>query len=110
MLFIGNDDEKGPQLFKVDLAGHYLPYKAVATGKYEPEAMNYLEKKVSDLAQLDENGTIQMAISTMQHVLNTDFKSNEIEVGFITSDKKFKILTEQEIEDHVNIIADKADA
>lgn len=29
----GVDDEKGAQVFKVDPAGHYLPYKAVATGK-----------------------------------------------------------------------------
>ena len=33
MLLIGVDDEKGAQCFKVDPAGHYLPYKAVATGK-----------------------------------------------------------------------------
>ena len=32
MLLIGWDEEKGPQVFKVDPAGHYLPYKAVATG------------------------------------------------------------------------------
>ena len=47
MLLIGFDDEKGAQVFKVDPAGHYLPYKAVATGKAEAEAMNFLEKKVN---------------------------------------------------------------
>ena len=36
MLLIGWDEEKGPQVFKVDPAGHYLPYKAVATGSYLP--------------------------------------------------------------------------
>ena len=46
MLLIGCDEEKGAQVFKVDPAGHYLPYKAVATGKSEAEAMNFLEKKV----------------------------------------------------------------
>jgi 20S proteasome subunit alpha 1 len=81
---IGYDDEKGTQVFKIDPSGHYLPYKATATGKYEPEAMNFLEKKVQDLGDLDENATIEMAIMAMQHILSTDFKSNEIEVGVIT--------------------------
>ena len=52
MLLIGVDDEKGAQVFKIDPAGHYLPYKAVATGKAEPEAMNFLEKKVEELSSL----------------------------------------------------------
>ena len=36
----------GPQVLKVDAAGHFLPYKAVAAGKSEQEAMNFMEKKV----------------------------------------------------------------
>ena len=36
MLLIGWDEEKGPQVFKVDPAGHYLPYKAVASGSDLP--------------------------------------------------------------------------
>ena len=88
MLLIGYDDEKGSQVFKVDPAGHLLPYKAVATGKSEPEAMNFLEKRVDELQGLNEPGTIEMAISAMQHVLATDFKSSEIEVGVITVTKR----------------------
>lgn len=109
MLLVGQDDEKGAQLFKVDCAGHYLPYKAVATGKNESEAMNFLEKKVEELGGLDEPGAIEMAISTMQYILSTDFKSTEIEVGVITVGKKFRVLTEEEIEERLNSIAEKSD-
>ena len=42
MLLIGVDDEKGAQVFKIDPAGHILPYKAVSSGKAEAEAMNFL--------------------------------------------------------------------
>jgi 20S proteasome subunit alpha 1 len=80
---VGHDDEKGAQVFKVDPAGHFLPYKAVATGKSEAEAMNFLEKRAGDLAGLNESAAIETAISTMQYVLSTDFKSSEIEVGVI---------------------------
>ena len=45
MLLVGVDDEKGAQCFKVDPAGHYLPYKAVATGKAEPDGKSKSKSK-----------------------------------------------------------------
>lgn len=109
MLLVGADDEKGAQVFKVDPAGHYLPYKAVATGKSEAEAMNYLEKRVDELGGLDEKGAIEMAMSTMQYILSTDFKSTEIEVGVITLGNKFRTLSEEEIEERLNSISERSD-
>jgi 20S proteasome subunit alpha 1 len=109
MIFIGFDDEKGAQVFKVDPAGHYLPYKACAMGKFEPEAMNFLEKKVGDLGSLEEEETVEMAIMAMQHVLSTDFKSHEIEVGVISDGKKFRVLKDNEIEARVNAISEKSE-
>ena len=46
IILIGVDEDKGPQLFKVDPAGHYYGYKACAAGVKEQEATNSLEKKV----------------------------------------------------------------
>jgi 20S proteasome subunit alpha 1 len=109
MLLVGVDDEKGAQVFKVDPAGHYLPYKAVATGKSEPEAMNFLEKKVDELGEMDEAKTVEMAISAMQHVLSTDFKSSEIEIAVVTAGNKFRKLETDEIEDRLNAIAEASD-
>lgn len=109
VLLIGVDEEKGAQVYKVDPAGHYLPYKAVASGKSEPEAMNFLEKRVDELPGLDENGAIEMAICAMQYVLSTDFKSTEIEVGVVSLGKKFRVLGEDEIEERLNSITEKAD-
>jgi len=109
MLFIGVDDEKGAQVFRVDPAGHFLPYKAVSTGKYEPEAMNFLEKRVDELALLDENGTLEMAIAAMQHVLSTDFKGSEIEVAVVSAGKRFRVLSDGEIEERLNAIAERSD-
>jgi 20S proteasome alpha/beta subunit len=61
-------------VLKVDAAGHFLPYKAVAAGKSEQEAMNFMEKKVAEMPTLDEEECVEMAISTMQYVMSTDFK------------------------------------
>lgn len=109
MLLIGVDDEKGAQAFKVDPAGHYLPYKAVATGKGEPEAMNYLEKRVDTMSELSEPSTIDLAISAMQHVLSTDFKASEIEVAVVTSGSKYRLLGLEEIESRLNAISEASD-
>ena len=40
------DDEAGPQLLKVDPAGHYCGYLATAAGVKEQDAVNALEKKI----------------------------------------------------------------
>merc|ERR1712085_58712 len=43
LLIVGVDDEKGPQVLKVDPAGHFLPFKGTASGAKEQEATNFLE-------------------------------------------------------------------
>ena len=53
-IIAGIDEEKGPSIYKVDPAGFYYGYKAVASGVKEQDAMNYMEKlfkkKVHDLS------------------------------------------------------------
>jgi 20S proteasome subunit alpha 1 len=115
MLLVGIDDEKGAQTFKVDPAGHYLPYKAVAIGKSEADAMNFLEKKVEKLGGLSEDKVVEMAISALQHVLSSDFKSSEIEIGVVSSatpasaGTKFRTLRHDEIEARLNAISEASD-
>ena len=51
--------------------------------------------------------TAETAIRVLQSVISTDFKSNEIEVGFSSVDQpKFRKLTEEEIESILNVIAE----
>lgn len=78
-------------------------------GKYEPEAMNFLEKKVSELADLEEENTIEMAITAMQYVLSTDFKSSEIEVAVVGESSKFRVLGEEELEARLAAISERSD-
>lgn len=110
ILLIGAENEKGAQVFKVDPAGHFLPYKGVSTGKYEPEAMNFLEKRVAELELLDEDATVEMAICAMQHVMSSDFKGTEIEVAVVSCDAKFRVLTDAQVEERINAIAERSDS
>ncbi|CAI2379052.1 unnamed protein product [Moneuplotes crassus] len=106
--FVGIDEEKGPQVYKVDPSGHSLGYKAVAAGTKEQDAVNYLEKQYKKKPEgWNNDEAIQTAIMCLQNVISTDFKNDEIEVGIATTDNVFfRTLTEDEIEEHLNTIAD----
>lgn len=106
--FVGIDEEKGPQVFKVDPSGHWLGYKAIAAGTKDQDAINYLEKQYKKkVGGWSNEEAVQTAIMCLQNVISTDFKSDELEIGIATTDDiNFRKLTEEEIEAHLNAIAD----
>jgi len=109
MTLIGIDDEFGPQLFKVDPAGHFAGYHATASGPKEHEATTHLEKKFkSGDLQLTQTELVRLAIDALQTVLSLDLKPADIEVAVVSKDKpKFTVLSEQEIDEHLTAIAEK---
>lgn len=112
MILIGIDSERGPQCFKVDPAGYFVGYKATAAGTKQTEATNHLEKQFkkegSNAVKLNRNGPIELAITTLNTVLATDFKATEIEIGVVSNDHpEFKVLTTEEIDAHLQRIGDQ---
>lgn len=112
------DSEQGPQLYKSDPAGYYAGYKAIATGPKTQEAMNFFEKKLKDKSYAEGSWeeVVELAISAMSNVLSVDFKKGEIEVGIVGgpkadgkegTDQSFRNLTEDEIEERLQSIAEK---
>lgn len=106
------DEERGAQLYKIDPAGHYCGYKAVAAGVKEQESVNYLEKQIKKRNEtkevLNDAQTIQLAITTLQNVLSSDFKATDLEVAIVSKrEKVFRKLRPDEIEEHLNAIANK---
>ncbi|KAM3568226.1 hypothetical protein VYU27_009646 [Nannochloropsis oceanica] len=107
-MLVGVDDERGPQLYKVDPAGHFFPFKATAAGVKQDEAINWLEKKVSEMSTMDTDSTVQMAIMALQSVLSTDFRGTEIEVGVVEGvNGFFHTLKEEEIDMHLTAITER---
>lgn len=113
---ISVDSEFGPQLYKCDPAGYYAGYKATATGPKAQEATNHLEKKLKDRdnAEGSWEEVVELGITTMSTVLAVDFKKNELEVGIVGMPSKdgkpssdFRTLTEEEIDERLQSIADK---
>ena len=118
------DDERGPQLFKVDPAGHFMGYKATAAGLKEQEANNLLEKEVrgskepapgaaapaagvNALAALSADETVRCAIATYQQLLASDFRPDEIEVGVASGAERFRVLKADEVDAHLVAIAER---
>ena len=115
---ISVDSEAGPQLYKCDPAGYYVGYKATASGPKTQEALNYLEKKLKnkDCAEGNWQDVVELGIATLSTVLSVDFKKGELEVGIVGgprtdgkegTDSEFRALTEDEIDERLQAIADK---
>ena len=101
------DDEAGPNLFKIDPAGHFLGYKACSAGVKEQEAANLLEKAFKKAADDGQDiDPIRTAISTFQTLLSADFKAEEIEVGVAARGARFQVLTTAEVEAHLVALAE----
>lgn len=109
MTLIGVDDEFGPQLFKVDPAGHFAGYRATACGPKELEATTFLEKKLkAEDVKMTQVDIIRLAIDCLQTVLSLDLKPSDLEVAVVSKDNpKFTALSEQDIDDHLTAIAEK---
>nr|OQO28153.1 putative proteasome subunit alpha type-1 [Rachicladosporium sp. CCFEE 5018] len=112
------DSEYGPQLFKCDPAGYYVGYKATASGPKAQEALNFLEKKLKnkDCAEGDWEEVVELGIATLSTVLSVDFKKGEIEIGIVGGPRRdgkegteegFRSLTEEEIDERLQAIAEK---
>ncbi|CAK9149468.1 unnamed protein product [Ilex paraguariensis] len=107
-MVLGIDDEKGPQLFKCDPAGHFFGHKATSAGSKDQEAINFLEKKMKNDPAFSFEETVQTAISALQSVLQEDFKANEIEVGVVSKENPvFRGLSTEEIDEHLTAISER---
>lgn len=115
---ISLDSEYGPQLYKCDPAGYYVGYKATASGPKTQEALNFLERKLKNksCAEGSWEEVVELGISTLSTVLSVDFKKGELEIGIVGgprvdgtegADREFRTLTEEEIDERLQAIADK---
>jgi len=98
LLLAGYDDD-GPQLYQVDPSGSYWAWKASAIGKNSVNAKTFLEKRYDPEMELED--AIHTAILTMKEGFEGSIDENNIEIGVIGPDRKFRILSTAEVKDYV---------
>jgi len=107
-IFAGIDDDKGPQLYRVDPAGHYVGYKACSAGQKEQACNNTLEKRLKANPNMTLDQAVETAIVTLQTVIGQDLKPTDIEVGMVTTkNPKFRVLSVAEIDAYLQQISDR---
>lgn len=113
LTLISIDDERGPQVYKCDPAGHFVGYIATGTGSKATDVMNHLEKLLKKSDVKDHIGetledTLELSITTLSSVLGQDFKASELEVGMVSRENPtFTILTTEQIDAVLTRIAEK---
>ncbi|KAK0404584.1 hypothetical protein QR680_017524 [Steinernema hermaphroditum] len=108
MILISYDDEDGPQVFRVDPAGYYRGMRGVSVGVKQQPANSFLEKRLKKKLDYDHNETIQLALESLQAALGIDVKAPEVEVVVVSkSDKSFRKLTSDDVDAHLNAIAER---
>merc|ERR1712139_232030 len=98
-LLVAGFDENGPQLYQVDPSGAYWAWKASAVGKNYLNANTFLEKRFNEELELED--AVHTAILTLKEDFEGAIDENNIEIGIVKADKKFKKLTPGEIKDYL---------
>jgi 20S proteasome subunit alpha 2 len=88
-----------PSLFQVDPSGSYWAWKASAIGKNSTNAKTFLEKRYNKDMELED--AINTAILTLKEGFEGAITEENIEIAVIGTDKKFRVLSEQEVRDYV---------
>ena len=112
MIFVAWDEEKqSSMLYKTEPSGYYAGFKACATGVKQIEAVNFLEKNFKKKDNKEPENlreTVETALAALSTALQSDLKSNQIEVGIVSKENpKFTSLSKDEIDDYLNSLADK---
>jgi 20S proteasome subunit alpha 2 len=101
-LMMAGYDDSGPQLFQVDPSGSYFGWKASAIGKNHVNAKSFLEKRYSEDIELED--AICTAILTLKEGFEEAITAENIEIGIVGEDRKFRVLTPAEVQDYLGEI------
>merc|ERR1712176_1461161 len=98
-LMMAGYGDSGPQLFQVDPSGSYFGWKASAIGKNHVNAKSFLEKRYAEDIELED--AIHTAILTPKEGFEEAITAENVEIGIIGTDRKFRVLTQEEVKDYL---------
>lgn len=84
---------------QVDPSGSYWAWKASAIGKNSTNAKTFLEKRYNKNMELED--AINTAILTLKEGFEGAITEDNIEIGIVGQDRKFRVLSAAEVRDYV---------
>lgn len=99
-LLVAGFDDEGPHLYQVDPSGAYFGWKATAIGKNFKNSRSFLERRYREDMELED--AIHTALLTMREGFEGEMNENNIELGVVGEDRKFRILTPAEVRDYLD--------
>lgn len=86
----------------------YRQINGVGIGVKQQQANSFLEKKFKKRSDFNRQETTELALETLQQALGMDIKSEEVEVIVVSEQRKqVTMLENEEIEGHLNSIAER---
>lgn len=98
-LLMAGFDDNGPQLYQIDPSGTYFAWKASAIGKNMNNAKTFLEKRYNEEIGIED--AVHTALLTLKEGFEGQVSGNNIEVGVIGPDRKFRVLSTAEVNDYL---------
>lgn len=98
-VLVAGVDASGPQLYQVDPSGAYFGWRASAIGKNFTNAKTFLEKRYSEDLELED--AIHTALLTMREGFEGEMNKDNIELGIVGTDGRFRILSASEVGDYL---------
>ncbi|XP_046895758.1 proteasome subunit alpha type-7-B-like [Hypomesus transpacificus] len=101
-LIMGFDFDGTPHLYQTDPSGTYHAWKANAIGRSAKTVREFLEKKYNAVNMESDTEVIKLVIKALLEVLQAGAKN--MEVAIMKRDEQLKILTPEEVEEHIAAI------
>jgi len=98
-LLIAGFDDSGPQLYQVDPSGSFFAWKASAIGKNMVNGKSFLEKRYNEEMELDD--AVHTALLTLKEGFEGQVTGDNVELGVIGADRKFRVLSPAEVKDYL---------
>ncbi|XP_062315242.1 proteasome subunit alpha type-7-B-like [Osmerus eperlanus] len=98
-LIMGFDFDGTPHLYQTDPSGTYHAWKANAIGRSAKTVREFLEKKYNAENMESDTEVIKLVIKALLEVLQAGAKN--MEVAIMKRDEPLKILTPEEVEEHI---------
>jgi len=95
-LLVAGTDELGVHLFETDPSGALVAYKATGIGSGRPAVMDVFEKEYKE--DMSYNAAIKLGLKALEAAIEEKPNAETVEIGVAEVGKKFRRLTESEID------------